>query len=150
MDHGTSLVPVFREPGKSWSGKMLSIHGTVLLISFQVKKGKMYPLCIPEQKAMEYIQEALQQGYIRPLKSSAASIFFSLWQRRTEACSPVLIIIRCVIWIPVRRSISLIQVTLQLIGVKVSVWCNVPLLDCLCFIFIFMAVVHLQYTDLPM
>ncbi|KAL0192767.1 hypothetical protein M9458_011063, partial [Cirrhinus mrigala] len=38
---------------------------------------QIYPLSIPEQKAMEeYIEEALQQGYIRPSTSPAASSFF--------------------------------------------------------------------------
>ncbi len=42
-----------------------------------VPKGKIYPLSVPEQKAMEeYIEEALQQGYIRPSTSPAASSFF--------------------------------------------------------------------------
>ncbi len=42
-----------------------------------VPRGKIYPLSIPEQKAMEeYIEEALRQGYIRPSTSPAASSFF--------------------------------------------------------------------------
>ncbi len=42
-----------------------------------VSCGKIYPLSLPEQKAMEeYIGEALQQGYIRPSTSHAASSFF--------------------------------------------------------------------------
>lgn len=42
-----------------------------------VPRGKMYPLSIPKQNAMEqYIEEALQQGYIHPSTSSAASRFF--------------------------------------------------------------------------
>lgn len=41
-----------------------------------VPHGKIYPLSIPEQKAMEeYIEEALQQDYIRPSKSPAAFSF---------------------------------------------------------------------------
>ncbi|KAL0149148.1 hypothetical protein M9458_055580 [Cirrhinus mrigala] len=40
-------------------------------------RGKIYPLSLPETKAMEeYIQEALSQGYIRPSTSPAASSFF--------------------------------------------------------------------------
>ncbi|KAL0150076.1 hypothetical protein M9458_054735, partial [Cirrhinus mrigala] len=40
-------------------------------------KGKIYPLSLPESKAMEeYIKEALSQGYIRPSTSPAASSFF--------------------------------------------------------------------------
>ncbi|KAG1925134.1 retrotransposable element [Pimephales promelas] len=40
-------------------------------------RGKIYPLSIPEQKAMEeYIQEALDHGFIRPSVSPAASSFF--------------------------------------------------------------------------
>ncbi len=42
-----------------------------------VPRGKIYPLSLPEQKAMEeYIEEALHQGYIRPSTSPAASNFF--------------------------------------------------------------------------
>ncbi len=48
-----------------------------LLPGEPVPSGKIYPLSIPEQKAMEeYIEEALQQGYIRPSTSPAASSFF--------------------------------------------------------------------------
>lgn len=40
-------------------------------------KGRIYPLSLPEQGAMEdYIKEALNQGYIRPSSSPAASSFF--------------------------------------------------------------------------
>ncbi len=42
-----------------------------------VPRGKIYPLSLPEQKAMEeYIKEALRQGYIVPSTSPAASSFF--------------------------------------------------------------------------
>ncbi len=48
-----------------------------LLPDESVPKGKIYPLSLPEQKAMEeYIEEALQQGYIRPSTSPAVSSFF--------------------------------------------------------------------------
>ncbi len=48
-----------------------------LLPGESVPKGKIYPLSLPEQKAMEeYIEEALQQGYICPSTSPAASSFF--------------------------------------------------------------------------
>ncbi len=48
-----------------------------LLPGESVPKGKIYPLSLPEQKAMEeYIEDALQQGYIRPFTSPAASRFF--------------------------------------------------------------------------
>ncbi len=48
-----------------------------LLPGESVPKGKIYPLSHPEQKAMdEYIEEALQQGYIHPSTSPAASSFF--------------------------------------------------------------------------
>ncbi|KAL0183658.1 hypothetical protein M9458_019354, partial [Cirrhinus mrigala] len=48
-----------------------------LLPDAQVPKGRIYPLSIPETKAMEeYIQEALAHGYIRPSTSPAASSFF--------------------------------------------------------------------------
>lgn len=40
-------------------------------------RGKIYPLSIPEQKAIEeYVEEALQQGYIHPSTSPATSSFF--------------------------------------------------------------------------
>ncbi len=48
-----------------------------LLPDESVPRGKIYSIFIPEQKAMEeYIEEALQQGYIRPSTSPAASSFF--------------------------------------------------------------------------
>ncbi len=58
-----------------------------LLPGESVPKGKIYPLSLPEQKAMEeYIEEALKQDSIRPSTSPADSGFFFLWPRRTEAC----------------------------------------------------------------
>ncbi|KAL0194826.1 hypothetical protein M9458_008398, partial [Cirrhinus mrigala] len=48
-----------------------------LLPDAPVPKGRIYPLSIPENQAMEeYIKEALQHGYIRPSTSPAASSFF--------------------------------------------------------------------------
>ncbi|KAK3530862.1 hypothetical protein QTP70_003635 [Hemibagrus guttatus] len=48
-----------------------------LLPGESVPRGRIYPLSVPEEKAMEeYIQEALAQGYIRPSTSPAASSFF--------------------------------------------------------------------------
>ncbi len=48
-----------------------------LLPGESVPRGKIYPLSIPEQKAMEeYIEEALRQGYICLSTSPAASSFF--------------------------------------------------------------------------
>ncbi|KAL0199907.1 hypothetical protein M9458_003094, partial [Cirrhinus mrigala] len=48
-----------------------------LLPDAPVPQGRIFPLSIPETKAMEeYIQEALQPGYIRPSTSPAASSFF--------------------------------------------------------------------------
>ncbi len=48
-----------------------------LLPGEPVPRGRIYPLSIPEQKAMEeYIEEALEQDYIRPSTSPAASSFF--------------------------------------------------------------------------
>ncbi|KAI2659363.1 Transposon Tf2-8 polyprotein [Labeo rohita] len=48
-----------------------------LLPGAQLPKGKIYPLSIPERQAMEaYITEALDQGFIRPSTSPAASSFF--------------------------------------------------------------------------
>lgn len=40
-------------------------------------RGRIYPLSIPEKKAMEeYMKEALSHGYIHPSTSPAASSFF--------------------------------------------------------------------------
>ncbi len=48
-----------------------------LLPGNKLPKGRVYPLSIPERKAMEeYIKEALNQGFIRPSSSPAASSFF--------------------------------------------------------------------------
>ncbi len=48
-----------------------------LLPGAKLPKGRVYPLSIPERKAMvNYIKEALQQGFIRPSTSPAASNFF--------------------------------------------------------------------------
>ncbi|KAK3525664.1 hypothetical protein QTP70_003229, partial [Hemibagrus guttatus] len=48
-----------------------------LLLGEPVPRGRIYPLSIPEEKAMEeYIKEALAQGYICPSTSPAASSFF--------------------------------------------------------------------------
>ncbi|KAK3531902.1 hypothetical protein QTP70_034406, partial [Hemibagrus guttatus] len=48
-----------------------------LLPGESVPRGKIYPLSIPEEKAMEeYIEEALAQGYICPSTSPAISSFF--------------------------------------------------------------------------
>ncbi len=51
--------------------------GIDLLPGEPVPRGRIYPLSIPEQKAMEeYIEEALEQEYILPSTSPAASSFF--------------------------------------------------------------------------
>ncbi len=48
-----------------------------LLPGDTLSKGRVYPLSIPERKAMEeYIKEALQQVFIRPSTSPATSSFF--------------------------------------------------------------------------
>ncbi|KAK3508365.1 hypothetical protein QTP70_022939 [Hemibagrus guttatus] len=48
-----------------------------LLPGESVPRGKIYPLSILDEKAMEeYIEEALAQGYIRPSTSPAAPSFF--------------------------------------------------------------------------
>ncbi|KAL0196731.1 hypothetical protein M9458_005271, partial [Cirrhinus mrigala] len=47
-----------------------------LLPGAQLPKGRVYSLSIPERQAMEYIKEALQQGFIQPSTSPAASSFF--------------------------------------------------------------------------
>ncbi|KAK3553664.1 hypothetical protein QTP70_006867 [Hemibagrus guttatus] len=48
-----------------------------LLPGAKLPKGRVYPLSIPENKAMEdYISYSLQQGFIQPSTSPAASSFF--------------------------------------------------------------------------
>ncbi|KAK3561631.1 hypothetical protein QTP86_011254 [Hemibagrus guttatus] len=48
-----------------------------LLPGEPVPRGRIYPLSVPEEKAMEaYVKEALALGYIRPSTSPAASSFF--------------------------------------------------------------------------
>ncbi|KAL0153076.1 hypothetical protein M9458_051675 [Cirrhinus mrigala] len=52
-------------------------HGIVPSTCCQGPKGRVYPLSIPEHQAMEeYITEALNQGFIQPSTSPAASSFF--------------------------------------------------------------------------
>ncbi|ROL42288.1 Transposon Tf2-6 polyprotein [Anabarilius grahami] len=54
-------------------------HGSVPSICYRVSQcpGEEYTPSVPEEKAMEdYIKEALNQGYIRPSTSPAASSFF--------------------------------------------------------------------------
>ncbi|KAL0147094.1 hypothetical protein M9458_057618, partial [Cirrhinus mrigala] len=58
-------------PHRPWD---CAIH---LVPNASLPKGKIYPLSLPESKAMEeYIREALSQEYIRPSTSPAASSFF--------------------------------------------------------------------------
>ncbi len=58
-------------PHRPWDCAIDLLPGTKL------PKGRVYPLSIPECKAMEdYIREALQQGFIQPSTSPAASSFF--------------------------------------------------------------------------
>lgn len=58
-------------PHRPWDCAIELLPGATL------PKGRVYPLSIPEQKAMEeYVEEALRQGYIRPSTSPAASSFF--------------------------------------------------------------------------
>lgn len=46
-------------------------------LSTFLPRGKIYPLSIPEQAAMEeYIKRALKKGCVRPSTSPAASSFF--------------------------------------------------------------------------
>ena len=48
-----------------------------LLSSTTSPRGRVYPLSIPESESMKcYIQEALNQGFIRPSTSPAAASFF--------------------------------------------------------------------------
>ncbi len=55
-----------------------------LLPGEPVPRGRIYPLSIPEQKAMEeYIEEALEQEYIRPSTSPAASSFFFMAKKNS-------------------------------------------------------------------
>jgi len=58
-------------PHRAWDCAVDPLPGAKLT------KGRVYPLSIPEQAAMEeYIQKALRQGFIRPSTSPAASSFF--------------------------------------------------------------------------
>ncbi len=58
-------------PHRPWDCAIDLLPGT------QPPKGQVYPLSIPECKVMEnYIKEALQQGFIHPSTSPAASSFF--------------------------------------------------------------------------
>ncbi|KAL0148604.1 hypothetical protein M9458_056151 [Cirrhinus mrigala] len=58
-----------------------------LLPGAQLPKGKVYPLSIPERQAMEvYITEALNQGFIRPSTSPAASSFFFVGKKDGGLC----------------------------------------------------------------
>ncbi|KAK3544542.1 hypothetical protein QTP86_015846 [Hemibagrus guttatus] len=53
-----------------------------LLPGEPVPRGRIYPLSVPEEEAMEdYIKQALAQGYIRPSTSPAASSFFFMAKR---------------------------------------------------------------------
>ncbi len=53
-----------------------------LLPGAKLPKGRVYPLSIPERKAMEdYIKEALQQRFICPSTSPAASSFFFMGKK---------------------------------------------------------------------
>ncbi len=58
-------------PHRPWDCCIDLRHGAKL------PKGHIYPLSIPERTAMEeYVKEALNQGFIRPSTSPAASSFF--------------------------------------------------------------------------
>ncbi len=60
-------------PHRPWDCAIYLLPGEL------VPCGRIYPLSLPEQKAREeYIEEALQQGYICPSTSPAASSFFFL------------------------------------------------------------------------
>lgn len=51
--------------------------GIDLLPGATLPKGHIYPLSIPEQKAMEnYVKEAQQQQFIQPSSPAASSCFF--------------------------------------------------------------------------
>ncbi len=81
-------------PSRYWPGSaLLSFSGQPVLgcrviwlpaiyiyhsfFTAKLPKGRVYPLSIPERTAMEeYVKEALQQGFIRPSTSPAASSFF--------------------------------------------------------------------------
>ncbi len=63
--------------GNFISQDLLSRLHLPLLPGYKLPKGRVYSLSIPERKAMEeYIKEALNQGYIWPSSSPAASSFF--------------------------------------------------------------------------
>ncbi|KAK3513266.1 hypothetical protein QTP70_009696 [Hemibagrus guttatus] len=53
-----------------------------LLPNTSLPKGRIYPLSLPESKAMEeYIETALAAGHIRPSTSPAAAGFFFISKR---------------------------------------------------------------------
>ncbi len=64
----------------------LSIDFVINLLPDEpVPKVKIYSLSIPEQKTMEeYVSEALQQGYIRPYMSPAASSFYFFFVAKND------------------------------------------------------------------
>ncbi|KAK3517290.1 hypothetical protein QTP70_002935 [Hemibagrus guttatus] len=58
-----------------------------LLPNTMPPKSKVYPLLLPESKAMdEYIKEALASGYIRPSISPAAASFFFVEKKDGGLC----------------------------------------------------------------
>ncbi|KAL0151794.1 hypothetical protein M9458_052945 [Cirrhinus mrigala] len=64
---------------------ILSDIETAKQLGAQLPKGRIYPLSIPERQAMEnYITEALNQGFIRPSTSPAASSFFFVELRGSQ------------------------------------------------------------------
>ncbi len=78
----SSVYRVFQDIFSKQAASQLPPHRPLdcaidLLPGYKLPKGRVYPLSIPVHKAMEeYIKEALNQGYIRPSSSPAASSFF--------------------------------------------------------------------------
>lgn len=62
-----------------------------LLSDAALPRGHVYPLSYAETEAMEtYVQESLQQSFIRPSKSLASNVFLS--KRKMGDCTHALII----------------------------------------------------------
>ncbi|KAL0151693.1 hypothetical protein M9458_052992 [Cirrhinus mrigala] len=71
QDDFSKLAATHLPPHRPWDCAIDLLPGA------QLPKGRIYPLSIPERQAMEnYITEALNQGFIRPSTSPAASSFF--------------------------------------------------------------------------
>ena len=65
-------------------------HAIKLKEDFVPKRGKVFPLTLPEQKAMdEFIEENLAKGYIKPSTSEIVLTFFIIKKKRWQAMPSV-------------------------------------------------------------